>query len=268
MPLATKLWLELLVLLMTDAEAEAEEEMVQPQCRSINPPHYHKWKCEIMQRGKVVVCHSNLQFLLLLLLLMLFSCFSFTLLSFLLLLMLLLLWFSSFSFHFVAFCVCWCCCFFCNVGWLVAWVFHFLHCKSWNGKWHNGHPTIQTASRPSRPCSQLFCCTHTKMENVLKPSFPTFSRFPILHTELFFFFFLVGWQGDSEGWQGRNAVWVFLKWLLDLQLLLFVRWVCWSFGRRLYMVPNTIHTYIWLCIYVYVCTSIVQIHFGGKSVRQ
>lgn len=210
MPLATKLWLELLLLLTTDAEAEAEEEMVQPQCRSINPPHYHKWKCEIMQRGKVVVCHSNLQFLLLLLLLMLFSCFSFTLLSFLLLLMLLLLWFSSFSFHFVAFCVCWCCCFFCNVGWLVAWVFHFLHCKSWNGKWHNGHPTIQTASRPSRPCSQLFCCTHTKMENVLKPSFPTFSRFPILHTELFFFFFfLVGWQGDSEGWQGRNAVWVF-----------------------------------------------------------
>lgn len=246
MPLATKLWLELLLLLTTDAEAE--EEMVQPQCRSINPPHYHKWKCEIMQRGKVVVCHSNLQFLLLLLLLMLFSCFSFTLLSFLLLM--LLLWFSSFSFHFVAFCVCWCCC------WLVAWVFHFLHCKSWNGKWHNGHPTIQTASRPSRPCSQLFCCTHTKMENVLKPSFPTFSRFPILHTELFFFFFfLVGWQGDSEGWQGRNAVWVFFKVVVGFAATA-IRSVGLLVFRSSVVYGAKYHTYIYMALYICICMYI------------
>lgn len=153
------------------------------------------------------------------------------------------------------------------VGWLLGF---FIFCIVSHGM-ESGIMAIQPSKQPVvHPVHAVSSsAAHIpKWKTCLSQVFPLFHVF--LFCTLNFSsssFWLVGKEIARDDKGGMQCEF-FLKWLLDLQLLLFVRWVCWSFGRRLYMVPNTIHTYIWLCIYVYVCTSIVQIHFGGKSVRQ
>lgn len=253
MPLATKLWLELLLLLMTDAEAE--EEMEQPQCRSINPPHYHKWKCEIMQRGKVVVCHSNLQFLLLLLLPMLFSCFSFTLLSFLLLM--LLLWFSSFSFHFVAFCVCWCCCFFfvMSVGWLLGF---FIFCIVSHGM-ESGIMAIQPSKQPVvHPVHAVSSsAAHIpKWKTCLSQVFPLFHVFLFctLNFSSSSSFWLVGKEIARDDKGGMQCEF-FFKVVVGFAATA-IRSVGLLVFRSSVVYGAKYHTYIYMALYICICMYI------------